>query len=52
MEEKARGRSAPAIQSAILDGTQPEHLTLHSLTRPEMPPDWDQQYHRTGISPV
>lgn len=22
---------APAIQSAILDGTQPEHLTLHSL---------------------
>lgn len=29
---------APEIQSAILDGTQPEHLTLHSLTRPEMPP--------------
>ncbi|WP_425415748.1 recombinase family protein [Paracoccus chinensis] len=43
---------APAIQRAILDGTQPEHLTLHSLTRPEMPLDWDQQYRRTGISPV
>lgn len=43
---------APAIQSAILDGTQPEHLTLHSLTRPEMPLDWDQQYHRTGITPA
>ena len=42
---------APEIQSAILDGTQPEHLTLHSLTRPEMPTDWDQQYRRTGISP-
>ncbi|MBB1490611.1 MULTISPECIES: recombinase family protein [unclassified Paracoccus (in: a-proteobacteria)] len=43
---------APEIQSAILDGTQPEHLTLHSLTRPEMPPEWDQQYRRTGISPA
>jgi len=42
---------APAIQQAILDGTQPEALTLHRLTRPEMPADWSAQYARTGISP-
>ncbi|WP_229583440.1 recombinase family protein [Paracoccus sp. S-4012] len=43
---------APAIQQAILDGTQPEALTVHRLTRPEMPADWAAQYARTGISPV
>ena len=42
---------APAIQQAILDGTQPEALTLHRLTRPEMPADWTAQYARSGISP-
>ncbi|MCQ0970101.1 recombinase family protein [Paracoccus sp. TK19116] len=42
---------APAIQRAILDGTQPEGLTLHRLTRPEMPSDWQAQYERTGIHP-
>jgi site-specific DNA recombinase len=42
---------APAIQQAIFDGTQPPELTLHRLTRPEMPADWNAQYARTGISP-
>ena len=42
---------APTIQQAILTGTQPEHLTLHRLTRPEMPADWPAQYRRTGIYP-
>lgn len=43
---------APAIQDAILDGTQPEGLTLHRLTRPEMPADWQAQYQRAGIRPA
>ncbi|SCY83121.1 recombinase family protein [Paracoccus tibetensis] len=43
---------APTIQAAILDGTQPEGLTLHRLTRPEMPSDWHAQYRRTGIGPA
>ncbi|AUH64143.1 recombinase family protein [Paracoccus zhejiangensis] len=42
---------APVIQEAILNGTQPEALTLHRLTRPEMPSDWQAQYARTGIRP-
>lgn len=42
---------APAIQQAILEGTQPAALTLHRLTRPEMPADWRAQYRRTGIAP-
>ncbi|MCQ0970154.1 recombinase family protein [Paracoccus sp. TK19116] len=42
---------APAIQRAILSGTQPEGLTLHRLTRPEMPSDWQAQYQRTGLQP-
>lgn len=43
---------APAIQRVILDGTQPEGLTLHRLTRPEMPADWQAQCRRTGIDPA
>ena len=43
---------APAIQEAILDGTQPEGLTVHRLTRPEMPADWQAQYQRAGIRPA
>lgn len=43
---------APAIQQAILDGTQPEGLTLHRLTRPEMPADWQAQSRRAGICPA
>lgn len=42
---------APSIQRAILDGTQPASMTVHSLTRPEMPADWALQYERTGFSP-
>ena len=43
---------APAIQEAILDGTQPEGLTVHRLTRPEMPADWQAQYQRARIRPA
>lgn len=43
---------APAIQQAILDGTQPEGLTLHRLSRPEMPADWQAQSRRAGICPA
>ena len=43
---------APAIQKAILDGTQPEGLTLNRLTRPEMPADWQAQSRRAGIRPA
>ncbi len=43
---------APAIQQVILDGTQPEGLTLHRLTRPKMPADWHAQCRRIGINPA
>lgn len=42
---------APRIQQAIIEGAQPAALTLHRLTRPEMPADWYAQYRRTGIAP-
>lgn len=41
---------APAIQQPLLDGIPPESLTLHGLTRPEMPADRSAQYARTGIT--
>ena len=41
---------ARAIQQAVLDGTRPEGLTRHRLTRPEMPADRSVQYARTGIT--
>ncbi len=34
---------SPQIQSAILDGKQPAHLTLETLVRGKIPLDWNHQ---------
>ena len=40
---------SPAIQSAILDGRQPTHLTLERIVRKPMPLDWDAQARMYGL---
>ncbi|EYD74334.1 hypothetical protein Rumeso_04115 [Rubellimicrobium mesophilum DSM 19309] len=40
---------APAIQGAILAGTQPVHLTLERLVRSGVPLGWDEQVRSYGM---
>ena len=40
---------SPAIQSAILDGRQPTHLTLERIIRKPMPLGWDAQAMFYGL---
>ena len=40
---------SPAIQSAILDGRQPTHLTLERIVRKPMPLGWDAQARMYGL---
>ena len=40
---------APAITQAILDGTQPPHLTLANLMQRDIPVDWTEQRRAFGF---
>jgi DNA invertase Pin-like site-specific DNA recombinase len=40
---------APDIQAAIVDGTQPEHLTTWHILKGPMPLDWEQQRRLLGF---
>lgn len=40
---------APDIQAAIVDGTQPEHLTCWHILKGPMPLDWEQQRRLLGF---
>lgn len=40
---------APDIQAAIVDGTQPDHLTCWHLLKGPMPLDWEQQRRLLGF---
>jgi hypothetical protein len=40
---------APDIQAAIVDGTQPEHLTCWHLLKGPLPLDWEQQRRLLGF---
>ena len=40
---------APAITQAILDGTQPAHLTLAALMQRDIPVDWSEQRRAFGF---
>ena len=40
---------SPAVQNAILEGTQPEKLTLESLVRGHIPLDWRDQDSWLGM---
>ncbi|MBP6546844.1 MAG: hypothetical protein KA220_09015, partial [Phenylobacterium sp.] len=40
---------APDIQAAILEGRQPQGLTLHSLLKGDIPPGWEDQRQRFGF---
>jgi len=40
---------APDIQAAIVDGTQPDHLTCWHLLKGAMPLDWEQQRRLFGF---
>lgn len=40
---------SPAIMKAIVDGTQPVHLSTHSFTSSEIPMDWDEQARLFGF---
>lgn len=40
---------APAITQAILDGTQPAHLTLADLMQRDIPVDWNEQRRAFGF---
>jgi len=40
---------APAITQAILDGSQPPHLTLADLMQRDIPIDWAAQSHAFGF---
>lgn len=41
---------APDIQAAIVDGTQPEHLTCWHILKGPMPLDWEQQRRLLGFA--
>lgn len=40
---------APDIQAAIVDGTQPEHLTVWHILKGPMPLDWEQRRRLLGF---
>ena len=40
---------APDIQAAIVDGTEPEHLTCWHILKGPMPLDWEQQRRLLGF---
>ena len=40
---------APDIQAAIVDGTQPDHLTCWHILKGPMPLDWEQQRRLLGF---
>ena len=42
---------SPRLQTAILNGTQPEGLTLKSILRAPVPLDWTAQHERFDLSP-
>ena len=41
---------SPKLQSAILDGTLPDHITLETFVRSNIPLDWKDQEARFGIA--
>ena len=41
---------SPKLQSAILDGTLPDHITLETFIRSNIPLDWQGQEARFGIA--
>jgi len=43
---------SPKLQTAILNGTQPESLTLKSFLSAPMPLDWNAQHQRFGLPPT
>lgn len=40
---------SPAIVGAILEGTQPEGITLTQLVTSDIPLDWDEQWAMLGF---
>jgi hypothetical protein len=40
---------APDIQAAIIDGTQPERLTVWDILKGPLPLDWEQQRQLLGF---
>jgi len=40
---------SPSIQKAIMDGTQPVSVTLETIVRTGVPPDWSEQAETFGF---
>jgi site-specific DNA recombinase len=41
---------SPAIQAAILNGTQPSDLTIRRILKAGIPLDWDEQMQQLGFT--